>query len=196
MAPGRENKFLQSARARRTSNKPSNIKVTKKVLHASFSAHSNLICTEMGPYMLMPSRQTEFMGLCWALITSDYSSQREVRVFADAAHAAGPLLSKGAHYFRHCSSCLTWLSGRCGDASLVAHKAQSCPAVPGGHRQCGAGQQAERTACPTGRSENLRIAPSLNILETRPCLPTDILEGREYKDEGVNAICCITLSGC
>lgn len=72
MAPGRENEFLQSARARRTSNKPSNIKVTKKVLHASFSAHSNLICTEMGPYMLMPSRQTEFMGLCQALITSGY----------------------------------------------------------------------------------------------------------------------------
>lgn len=36
------------------------------------------------------------------------------------------------------------------------------------------------------------MAPLLNILETQPCLRTDIPEGREYKDEGVNAICYIT----
>lgn len=203
MVPGRENKFLQSARARRTSNKPSNIKATKKVLHASFSAHSNLICSGMqgrdGPlhaYAIQVNRiHGTVPGTDNIRLQSD-SSWREVCVFADTAHTAGPLLCKDAHYFKHRSSCLTWLSGRCGGASLIAHKAQSCLAAPGRHHQSGAGQQAERIAFPTGRSGNLRIAPSLNILETWPCLPTDILEGREYKDEGVNAICCITLSGC
>lgn len=38
------------------------------------------------------------------------------------------------------------------------------------------------------------IVSVLNILASQYCLLTDILEGMEYKDEGVNAICRITPS--
>lgn len=47
MAPVRENKFLQSAKARRTSNKPNNMKAIKKNLHAFLSTRSNLLCSGM-----------------------------------------------------------------------------------------------------------------------------------------------------
>lgn len=45
MASMRENNFLQSARARRTSNKPNNLKAMKKICMPFF--HSNLLCSGM-----------------------------------------------------------------------------------------------------------------------------------------------------
>lgn len=60
MAPVRENKFLQSAKARRTSNKPNNMKAIKKPCMPFFrrtATSSAVVCTtEIGPYMLVPSR--------------------------------------------------------------------------------------------------------------------------------------------
>lgn len=76
MASMRENNFLQSARARRTSNKPNNMKAMKKICMPFFTVTSSAVVCDMeiGPYMHLPSKETVFMWLCWVLIISDYKS--------------------------------------------------------------------------------------------------------------------------
>lgn len=72
----RENHLLQSARARRTSNKPNNMKAMKKICMPFCTVTSSAaVCdTEIGPYMHLPSRDTDFMCLPWALTISHYKS--------------------------------------------------------------------------------------------------------------------------
>lgn len=76
VASVRENHLLQSARARRTSNKPNNMKAMKKICMPFCTVTSSAaVCdTEIGPYMHLPSRDTDFMCLPWALTISHYKS--------------------------------------------------------------------------------------------------------------------------
>lgn len=76
VASVRENHLLQSARARRTSNKPNNTKAMKKICMPFCTVTSSeVVCdTEIGPYMHLPSRDTDFMSLPWALTISHYKS--------------------------------------------------------------------------------------------------------------------------
>lgn len=76
VASVRENSLLQSARARRTSNKPNNMKTMKKICMPFCTVTSSVVVcdTEIGPYTHLPSRDTDFMWLPWALRISHYKS--------------------------------------------------------------------------------------------------------------------------
>lgn len=76
VASVRENHLLQSARARRTSNKPNNMKAMKKICMPFCPVTSSaVVCdTEIGPYTHLPSRDMGFMWLPWALTISHYKS--------------------------------------------------------------------------------------------------------------------------